>query len=266
LVVAPIATTSVLPATPNLQSRIRIALLGPLRVEVDGCRVDLGRPQNDLLLARLALAAPSTISLDSLITALWDEEPPPSARKNLQKCVSELRRHLGSDAIRTERLGYVLAVPLENIDVHAFDQVVEEARIAKSRNQLDKAWDLYECAGNMWGERALDGLHEVSFVADEARRLDEVRIAVVEEQTDVGLELGKHADLVPALSDLVRRHPLREQLWGSLMVALYRSGRQADALATYRRLRDVLGEELGIEPSPEIRKLEERILLHDPRP
>ena len=258
------ATTSDLPLTSNLQSRIQIALLGPLRVEVDGSGVDLGRPQNELLLARLALAAPSAISVDSLITALWDEQPPPSARKNLQKCVSELRRHLGSDAIRTERQGYVLAVPIENIDVHAFDRIVQKARAAKALNQLTRAWDLFEGAGDKWGERALDGLHAVGFVVDETRRLDEVRIAVFEEQLDVGMELGKHADLIPKLSDLVRRYPLREQLWGAMMVALYRSGRQADALATYRRLRDILDEELGIEPSPEIRKLEEKILLHDP--
>ena len=261
---APMAPTSDAPAIRSPKSRIRITLLRPLAVEVDGRLVDLGRPQNELLLARLALAAPSSVSMDSLITSLWDEDPPPSARKNLQKCVSELRRHLGSAAIRTERFGYVLGVPSENIDVHAFDRTVEEARSAKSLNKLDDAWDLYQRAGDMWGERALDGLTEIGFVADESRRLDEVRIAVLEEQLDLGLRLGKHADLIPKLSDLVRQYPLRERLWSSLMVALYRSGRQADALATYRRLRDILGEELGVEPSPEIRKLEEKILLHDP--
>ena len=201
------APTSDAPATRSPKSRIRITLLRPLRVEVDGRLVDLGRPQNELLLARLALAAPSSISMDSLITALWDEDPPPSARKNLQKCVSELRRHLGSAAIRTERFGYVLAVPSENIDVHAFDRAVAEARSAKSLNKLDDAWDLYQRAGDMWGERALDGLTEIGFVADESRRLDEVRIAVLEEQLDLGLRLGKHADLIPKLSDLVRQYP-----------------------------------------------------------
>jgi len=140
---------------------------------------------------------------------------------------------------------------------------VAEARSAKTLNKLDDAWELFERASDMWGERALDGLAEIGFVADESRRLDEVRIAVVEDQLDLGLQLGKHADLIPKLSDLVRRFPLRERLWSLLMIALYRSGRQADALATFRKLRDILNEELGIEPSPEIRKLEEKILLHD---
>jgi predicted ATPase/DNA-binding SARP family transcriptional activator len=262
--VTPIAPTSDPPATRNPQSQIRVTLLRPLTVEVDGRSVDLGRPQNELLLARLALAAPSPISVDTLIAALWDERPPPSARKNLQKCISELRRHLGSWAIRTERSGYVLAVPTENIDVHAFDTAVVEARSARALDKLEEAWGHYEHADGMWGDRALDGLNEIGFVADESRRLDDVRIAVVEEQLDVGLELGKHAELVPKLGDLVRRHPLREHLWALLMLALYRSGRQADALATYRRLHDILEGELGVEPSPEIKKLEERILLHDP--
>ena len=258
------APTSAPPTTRNPQSRIRITLLRPLRVELDGRSIDLGRPQNELLLARLSLAAPSPISVDSLIAALWDERPPPTARKNLQKCVSELRRRLGPESIRTERLGYVLGVPSDNIDVHAFGNAVAEARSLRALTKLDQAWDHYQRAGDMWGARALEGLVEVEFVENESRRLDDVRIAVIEEQFDVGLELGKHADLVPRISDLVRRYPLREHLWGSLMLALYRSGRQADALATYRKLHDILDDELGVAPSPQIKKLEERILLQDP--
>ena len=246
----------------NVESRVRISLLGPLRAEVDGRPIDLGRPQNELVLARLALAAPRALSMDSLVDSLWDQEAPPSARKNLQKCVSELRRHLGSDAILTERTGYVLAVPAENIDVHEFDRVVQEARAARTNKRLDDAWMLYERAGAMWGAGAMEGLTDAGFVVEEARRLDEARLSMSEEMIDVGLELGKHLELIPTLDELVGQHPLREHLWSSLMIALYRAGRQADALAAYRRLRDVLGEELGIEPSPELRKLEEKILLH----
>ncbi|MGH2754563.1 MAG: BTAD domain-containing putative transcriptional regulator [Actinomycetota bacterium] len=256
------ATTSHAPAPSSLESEILISLLGPLRVSVGGRPVDLGRPQNELVLARLALSVPAAVSMEALVDAVWDEDPPPSGRKNLQKCISELRRQLGPDAIRTERSGYVLAVPVENVDMHAAAAAVDAARAARARRRLDEAWDAYGRAASLWHERALDGLVEVGFVVEESRRLEEARISMFEEQVDVGLELGKHAELAPLLRDLTREHPLRERLWGALMVTLYRSGRQADALAAYHRLRDVLAEELGVEPSPEIRKLEERILLH----
>ena len=257
-------TTSHASAGQNLAARVRVTLLGPLRAEVDGRAVDLGRPQNELLLARLALSAPGAVSADALIDALWDEEPPASARKNLQKCVSELRRYLGPDAITTERTGYALSVPPENIDRIVVERILEDARAAKARNRPAEAWEQYKRAAEMWAERALDGVPETRFVVDEVDRLGVARVSMLEEQLDVGLDLGKHVELIPTLEALVHRHPLRERLWGALMVALYRAGRQADALATYRRLRKVLGEELGIEPSPEMRKLEEKILLHAP--
>jgi predicted ATPase/DNA-binding SARP family transcriptional activator len=244
-------------------NRIRVSVLDAFRVEIDGRRVDLGRPQNELLLARLSLAAPDAVSVDSLIDALWEGRPPTSARKNLQKCVVELRRYLGRDAITTGRSGYAIAIPVENIDVREFERMLMEARTARRLRRFEEAWSLYEAAAALMTGRPLSGLPQLDFVADAAMRLDENRVSAVEEQMDVGLELGKHDRLISVLSELVRDHPLRERLWGQLMVALYRSGRQADALATFRKLRDTLSKELGIDPSPELRKLEEKILLQD---
>lgn len=241
-----------------------VALLGPLEASVGEGRIDLGGSSQRVVLARLAVAVPRAVSVDALVHAVWGDRPPASARKLIQKHVSGLRKIVGPAAIATGPSGYALCLDADRIDALRFEGLVNRGRSARADGRTRQAFDLYDEALGLWRGPALAGLGDVPFFADEASRLEDLRLDALEEQMDAGLALGMAQELVPRLQELVRQHPLREGLWASLMTGLYRSGRQADALAAYRRLRGVLGDELGIEPSPELAALEERILLHDP--
>jgi predicted ATPase/DNA-binding SARP family transcriptional activator len=217
-----------------------------------------------LLLARLSLSPGNPVSADTLVDELWDEAPPATARKILQKYVSGLRRRLGSDRIRSEHQGYALAIPRGAVDVGRFERLTHGARAARTSGLIGAAERLYEEALKLWRGAPLAGLATARFVIDEIDRLEELKISALEEQMEIGLALGNHRDLAPRLSELVTHHPFRERLWAAFMTALYRSGRQADALAAYRRLHRTMLDELGVEPSRALTELEERILLQDP--
>ena len=239
-------------------------LFGPLHVSVAGHVVEIARPQERLLLVRLAVSAGDVVSVDVLADALWGARPPASARKVIQKYVADLRRLLGSDSLRTVTNGYVFERTALDVDILRFEQLLASARAARSVGRTRAAAAGYDEAFEVWRAAPMSALPASEFVEQEVQRLEAVRLQGIEERMEVGLELGQHDQLVSTLEDLVRRYPLRERLWAGLMTALYRSGRQADALAAYRQLDAVLGEQLGVAPAPELTQLERRILVQDP--
>ena len=246
-----------------MDSEACIDLLGPVRATVRGNVVDVGGPKPKLVLARLALAAPRSIMVDALIETLWDGRPPATARKTVHGYVCGLRSALGPDALATAGPAYRLAMPISSVDSHRFCALVDQARNARAGARPEDAWEILSSALALWRGPALADLGDGLFVAEESRRLAELHVAAIEQQMQIGLELERHDVLLPELEELVRRHPLRERLWTVWMTALYRSGRQAEALAAYRRLRALLADELGVEPWETVTDLHQRMLAHD---
>ncbi|HEU5372333.1 MAG TPA: BTAD domain-containing putative transcriptional regulator [Gaiellaceae bacterium] len=225
---------------------IEIRLLGPLEALVDNEPVELGPPQQRTLLALLSLHAGTPVRLGAIEEALWDGEQPRSATKLVQTYISRLRKLLGPDSIQFAPSGYILDSG-SIVDALRFRELVD-------RGRLDEALALWR--GN--------ALSDIPALASDARHLDELRLTAIEEQVATELEAGEGPALVKRLEPLVAAHPTRERLLGQLVLALYRSGRQADALAAYRRGRAALVEDLGLEPGPALHDLELRILRHDP--
>ena len=235
-------------------------LLGPLEVWRDGHSIEVRGSKRRAVLALLALHANEVVRRDRLIDELWGERPPANAAAALQNHVSRLRKDLGAEVVATKPWGYVLRAEPERIDVARFESLVADARPLPARERREK---LGEALGLWRGPAVADLVHEPALEL-EAERLEELRLAALEHRIDADLELGAHEDLVPELEALVARHPLRERLRGQLILALYRCGRQAEALETYRETRRLLVEELGIEPGAELRELERAILTQDP--
>jgi predicted ATPase/DNA-binding SARP family transcriptional activator len=230
---------------------VRIRLLGPLEVEGDdGQPVALGGRQAQALFGLLAVEANRLVPVSRLIDELWGDEPPASARKTVQTYVSRLRAVLGGERLQSSAGGYRLVAAEEEIDAHEFARLVAAGR--------------FEPALELWRGPALSGLEFVPALAGEAAQLEQTRADAIEQRIDAALTAGEHARLVPQLETLVREQPVREALRARLMLALYRSGRQADALDVYRQGRALLADELGLEPTAELRELERRILAHDP--
>ncbi len=231
-------------------------LLGPLEViGDDGLPVPLGGPRPRALLAQLLLEPNVPVSTDRLIDGIWGESPPASAQNALQVHVHALRNSLGADRIVTRAPGYLARIEPGELDVEHFERLAgagAEAGVDDVREALA-----------LWRGPALADLANEPFAQTAAVRLDETRLAVLETRIDLDLAAGRHAALVGELEALVASHPHRERLRGQLILALYRAGRQADALDAYRDARAAL-DELGLEPSPDLRALERRILEHDP--
>ena len=231
-----------------------VRLLGPVEASVDRRPVPLGGAKPRALLAILALSAAKTVSAERLIEGLWGEEPPATAAKTLQAYVSRLRRALEASgdgtSIVTRPRGYELRVAPDDVDARRFERLV-------TRGAPREALAL-------WRGRALEDVADEPFAAVEIRRLEELRLAAIEQAVDDDLAAGRHRELVGELEAMVAEQPLRERLRGQLMLALYRSGRQADALAAYRDARATLVDQIGVEPGIELRRLHEAILRHDP--
>jgi predicted ATPase/DNA-binding SARP family transcriptional activator len=241
---------------------IGFGVLGPLDVRVEGREVDLGGPRQRSLLAALLLHAGRPVSADALAQMLWGNEAPPSAAKALQVTVSRLRGALGAagDRVETVAGGYRLHVAPGEVDAERFERAYDRARgLAPAA-----AADVLRDALALWRGPALADVRYEPWAQGEIRRLEELRAAAIEDRVDAELALGEHARLVGELDALIDGHPLRERLRAQQMLALYRSGRHADALAAFRAARDTLDAELGLEPGPELRRLEQRILMHDP--
>jgi YVTN family beta-propeller protein len=243
---------------------LEFRILGPLEV-VEGTRpVALGGAKQRALLAVLILHRREVVSTDRLIDELWAERPPATAAKTLQVYVSHLRKALGPDVVSTHGHGYMLAVAADRVDADRFDALAAEGRRALEAGEPGRAAGvLREALALSHGPPLADFAYE-AFAQAEIGRLEEARVAVLEDRVDADLALGNHAALVGELEALAREHPRRERLQRQLMLALYRSGRQADALERYRQARQRLVEDLGLEPGRELEELERAILAHDP--
>jgi DNA-binding SARP family transcriptional activator len=239
----------------NLEFRI----LGPLEVSDGGRPIVVGRPRDRALLAALLLRAGEVVSIDRLVDALWGEQPPRTARAALHNSVSALRKLLGPDVVVRRPPGYLLDVSPEQIDLRRFERLVEEASGAASADcaRLREALAL-------WRGPPLDDVSFEAFAQAEIARLEELRAGAREELVEAELALGRHAAVVPELEALVAEHPFRERPRAQLMIALYRSGRQAEALEAYQSVRRFLDEELGLEPGPVLQKLQQAVLRQDP--
>ena len=244
---------------------IDVRLLGPLEVDVGGAPVRFDGPKQRSLFVALILGAPQTVSADVLVEILWGDAPPAGAAAALQKHISRLRQRLGDEsAVQHRAPGYALAIDPLAIDARRFEALLERARVSLERNDHERAAADLHAALSLWRGDALAEHRFDDFAQQEIARLDELRLEAVEERFAAELAGGRAADLVSELGALVAEHPLRERLRAHLMVALYRTGRQADALETMRRGRDLMVSELGIEPGPELRRLEYMILAQDP--
>jgi DNA-binding SARP family transcriptional activator len=240
--------------------QVEFRVLGPLQVLIDGGELELRRPKQRALLALLLLRVREVVSADRLVEELWAGNPPKTAVGSLQNLVSGLRKQLGPETIQTHAPGYRLVLDPEQVDLNRFERLVAQAG---ETEEAQRRASLLRDALELWRGPALADLALEPFAQIEIARLEERRTAAREDLLDAELELGRHAQLVGELEALVSEHPLRERLRGQLMLALYRSGRQAEALEAYRAARETLVEELGIEPSPELQQLEQSILRHD---
>ena len=236
-------------------------ILGPVEVWDDGAQLQLGGPKQRAVLALLLLDAGRVVSTDRLIDALWGEQPPATAATSLQNFVSQLRKVVGADVLVTKPPGYRLQLEPEQLDLERFRRLVEGSR---QQGAAQRAATLREALG-LWRGPALADLAFESFALSESARLEELRLAALEERIEADLESGRHGELAGELEALVREHPLREPLRRSLMLALYRSGRQAEALQAYHDARRALVDELGIEPSAALQQLHGAILRQDPQ-
>jgi predicted ATPase/DNA-binding SARP family transcriptional activator len=245
---------------------MRIGLLGELEVLDDaGGDVAIAGAKLRALLAVLALHVGRVVPAEQLVDALWGDDPPAAVRNGLQGLVSKLRRALGgTDLVVMRGDGYALDLPQEAIDLCRFEQQAAEGRSLAAAGELDRAVVVLTDADALWrGEPLADFAYE-EFASTAITRLTESRLAVLEQRLDLELQLGRHQRAVIELEALVAAHPLREGLRALLMLALYRAGRQADALRAFQDGRQLLGEELGLEPGPELRRMESAILAHDP--
>jgi predicted ATPase/DNA-binding SARP family transcriptional activator len=242
--------------------KLEIRLLGPFEVVVGGEPVDVPGAKRQALVACLALRAGRVAPTDTLVEALWGSDLPSAPRNAVQHHVTRLRRALGEDAIRLAADGYALDGAA--VDAIQFEELLAAARSALRAGDARGAEDTVAEALALWRGPALLGLPQSSWATAEAARLDSLQLDALEEHFEAALALGEHAHLVPAMRAALEKSPFRERLWGHLMLALYRSGRQADALEVFQEARQVLLEELALEPGPELRRLQEAILAHDP--
>ncbi|MEP7113423.1 MAG: AfsR/SARP family transcriptional regulator, partial [Ilumatobacteraceae bacterium] len=245
---------------------MQIGLLGELQVlDDDEKDVVVTGAKLRALLVLLALHCGRAVPADQLVDALWGPESSSAARNGLQGLVSKLRRALGSASlVATRGGGYALEVSPEAVDLYRFEQLVAVGRATATNGDLPGAVALLAEADSLWRGGALAEFAYEEFASAEVSRISELRLAAVEERLDIELQLGRHRGVIGELEALVTAHALRERLRGLLMIALYRAGRQADALRVFQEGRRILGEELGLDPGPELRQLEAAILAQDP--
>ena len=241
-------------------------ILGPVEVHAQGRPLVIARGRQRALLALLLLNAGEPISRDRLIEGLWGERPPDGAVKTLQAVVSRVRRALGTEAVRlvSGSSGYQLRVEPDELDLERFDRLCEEGRLALAAGRPERATTRLRLALEEWRGPALADVALEPFAPPEVARLEERRAAAVEDRIEAELALGRGVELVGELEGLVAQDPFRERLRAQLMLALYRAGRQGAALEAYRDAVLTLDAELGLRPGPELERLQEAILAHDP--
>jgi DNA-binding SARP family transcriptional activator len=250
-----------------LAAETEFCLLGPLLVRQAGTVVPVPPGKQRTLLAALLLSARRIVPVDDLVEALWGSAPPPSARASLQTYVMRLRKSLadtGPSRIGTQPDGYLISVGPGELDVERFESSLAAARDAAAAGTWADVAALLRTALSLWRGQPLSGVPSDTLARREVPRLAELRLQALEARIDADMHVGRHADVIAELSQLASAHPLRERLHGLLMLALYRDGRQAEALAAYRRARRLLVDELGTEPGNDLRKLHQQVLDADP--
>jgi len=249
-------------AAPGGKREFRI--LGPFEARENGRSLAIGAGKQRALLVLLLLGAGEVVSTDRLIDALWGERAPASALNSVHIYVSQLRKVLGEGCLITRGRGYLLAFEPEQLDLGRFERLLGEGRELLAEGEAARASEALRAALGLWRGLPLADFASEPFAQGEIARLDELRLAALEERIEADLALGRHGELVPELEGLVRANPLRERLRAQLMLALYRSGRQAEALEAYRQVRATLVAELGLEPGRRLQELERAILSQDP--
>ncbi len=243
---------------------IEFRILGPVEAVGDDGPLPLGAPKQRALLALLLLNANTVVSRDRLVDALWGDEPPRSAVSSLQVYVHGLRRALGAERIERHGTGYRLPLDPAELDLGRFERLVEQATAALASGRAADAAEDLRRALTFWIGAPLADLAGEPVHETEATQLEERGLRAIELLHDAELALGRHDELVPELERLIATEPYRERFREQHALALYRAGRQTDALAACRAARKLLVEELGVDPGPELQKLERRILRHDP--
>jgi serine/threonine protein kinase len=238
-------------------------VLGPLQVVGPNGPLPLGGPKQRAVLAHLILRANRPVPADVLIDELWGDEPPDTARNTLQSYVYRLRKILGNGRLEGRDGSYVLSVDPSELDASRFEAIVRDAKALASTDPAAAA-TLFSDALGLWRGAPLADLTDEPSLRGEIARLEELRLSATERRIAAEIASGGHSTVVSELEALTSRYPLRERMWANLMLALYRLGRQAEALSTYQRAREVLAEELGAEPSPDLQHLHEQILRRDP--
>ncbi|MEU3064035.1 AfsR/SARP family transcriptional regulator [Streptomyces subrutilus] len=254
---------------------MRIQVLGPLSAEVNGGSIvpTAGKPRQ--VLSLLALYPGRVMPVPTLMEEIWGTQPPQSALTTLQTYILQLRRRLGTamgpdapggakEVLATRHGGYLLQIPEDSVDVHDWERLIREGQGAYEAGDSQLAADRLRTALDLWRGPALVDVRVGPILDIEVMRLEESRLVTVERRIDADLRLGRHTELIAELTDLTARHPQHEGLHSQVMVALYRSGRQATALDVYRRLRGRLIEDLGVEPSPQLQRLHQAMLAVDP--
>jgi ABC-type branched-subunit amino acid transport system substrate-binding protein/DNA-binding SARP family transcriptional activator len=241
---------------------VEFRVLGPVEAIHDGSPLPLGGPRQRLVLATLLLEANRVVPTSRLIDRVWGDEPPDAVRGTLFAHISRLRKLLDPGRILARPPGYVLVAERDEIDLLRFTDLVEAAR--QQADDRRAAAALLTQALDLWRGSPLSDLADFSSVQPAIAHLDELRVGAIEDRIAADLDLGRHRESVAVLEQLVAEHPLRERLWSELILALYRSGRQGDALNAYLRARTTFADELGIEPSAELRRLQAQVLNQDP--
>jgi WD40 repeat protein/serine/threonine protein kinase len=242
---------------------VQYRVLGRLEVSDRERAIPLGGPKQRLVLANLLIRADQVVPTDRLIDEIWGEEPPEAARISLRSYLSHLRKALGPGRIEGRPPGYVLHVQGDEVDAFRFQALVQRGHRSLGENPK-AAQQVLEEALALWRGPPFADLGDEPSLLTEVARLEEMHLTATEHRMEARLALGRHGELVAELETLTAQYPLRERMWGHLMVALYRSGRQAEALGAFRRARTMLSDELGIDPSPSLQRLHQQVLRQDP--
>jgi DNA-binding SARP family transcriptional activator len=251
-------------ATRDYRRPVEFRVLGSIEVvENGGPPIALGGPKQRAVLAHLLLRANHLVPTDVLIDEVWGEDPPETVRNALQSYASHLRKALGAERIEGSRAGYILRAEPAEFDAVRFQSLLRDARRLLPID-AKAAVGAFDHALDLWRGPAFGDLATEASLRSEAARLDDLRLAAFEQRIDAQITVGELGEVIGQLESLASRHPLRERFWEQLMLALYRTGRQGEALGAYQRAREILADELGIDPSPELRKLQERILAQSP--
>jgi DNA-binding SARP family transcriptional activator/tetratricopeptide (TPR) repeat protein len=249
--------------------RLEIRVLGPVEIAWDGLPIDIGGVKARALVARLLIDRRIIVSVDRLVDSLWRDNDGMGAEIAMRSTISRLRKRIREagvpgDVIVTRAPGYLLDVPAETTDVLRLERLVAEGRVQLARRNPSESVRLLSEAEELWRGSAYSEVRDEPFARAEARRLEELRLLATETRMDAELSMGRHEAVTGELETLTSANPLRERLWSQLMLALYRCGRQAEALRVFQGLRAVLVDELGIEPGHDVSWLEHAVLAHDP--